>query len=73
MRIPHLVVLRMKSQFDGWKEVYRMAKYADLPLTQEQAKRMWKGDFKSMPLEAVEAFWLVLGYEVDIKKIRVGY
>lgn len=64
------MVLSMKAQFGGWRDVYNVAQYAKLPITQAQAKAMWAGDFSGMPIEAVEAFWLVLGYELVPKKIR---
>lgn len=69
MRVTELMVRRMKAQFADHRELHRMAKYAGLPLTLDQAKSMWGGHFTGVPFEAVEAFLLVLGYELEPKKI----
>ncbi len=58
----------MKKKFIDADELHRLAVVAGFRITHSQARRMWKGDFRKMGIEAVEAFFAMVGYRVMLQE-----
>lgn len=69
MKVPVEVVREMKRTFTGPDEMWRMGGRVDgWDVKLVEVRRMWRGKFTGVRLEAVEWFFWMLGYKLTLAK-----
>lgn len=72
MKVPISVVRRMKATFRDSRDIVRLSKASGYPISDEEAKAMWRGDFGDVRVIQAEVFFLMCGARLHVTDMKHG-